>query len=89
MLFCDRLLSSDECSQKLFHCLLCKWLKFQKIMPTVYASSDANDGELKESTSVDQLESARPKIIITEDEVIRFLDNETGRDRIRAMFMKE
>ena len=91
MSICEQQLSSmnKPLSQEQFSCQLHKILRFYKIYPTVCASSDVDGEQVNVLTSIDQLESARPKVVITEDEVKKFIDNETGRDRLRAMFSKE
>jgi hypothetical protein len=76
-----------------FSNLFTRWIASRNLIPSVHASAfvdmpNANviDGVV---TSVDQLEAARPSVVVSEDEVKLFIDQETGKDRVRAMFTKE
>jgi len=61
-------------------------------IPTVHASDSAtDDGPVVESpsTTVDSLAESRPKIVITESDILAVLEKETGLDRLRVMYSKE
>lgn len=78
--------------------LFYRWRIKLHFVPSVFAASNTekeqmstnlNDSAQTDVTTVDQLELARPKVFITEDEVKMFIDRETGLDRVRAMFSKD
>jgi len=61
-------------------------------IPTVHASASATgDAPVANSpkSPVDHLAEIRPKIVITESDILAVLEKETGADRVRAMFRKE
>lgn len=61
-------------------------------IPTVHASaSSTGDAPVVNSPNapVDYLAEIRPKIVITESDILAVLEKETGADRLRAMFHKE
>jgi hypothetical protein len=72
-----------------------RWKISSSCLPTVYAADDSAAalhniaGVEPSNTTIDQLTTARPKVLVTEDEVKTFIQNERGRDRVAAMFVKE
>jgi len=89
--------NSDARTLCLPHLLYKPRIKFN-FVPTVSAASDDGHEQISADTSnnaqeavttVDQLQLARPNVVITEDEVNMFIERETGQDRLRAMFSKD
>lgn len=80
------------------HCLLpltnqrLRYLAYNALkgffLPTVHAQQVTAPGESAETT-VERLETGRPSLIISEKEVNDFLENESGKARVKEMFTRK
>ena len=52
-------------------------------IPVVHASDAL---ESKEETTMDKLSDGRPTVVVSDADILAYLAQETGKDRLRAMF---